>query len=154
MIQATQTRTKSLKQRAVAVENQQTATANITSKPLQQSKSDNKMSVIKNVGTRTFSRKQHLSLEHLKSKFTAKSSVITEVGMATTNASTEDLILPWKLFKLPLEYQHQSSFIANATSKDYNNMLHELDVSHAIITASNFKPIDFVQAEKLVQVNF
>lgn len=154
MIQATPTCTKSLKYRAAAIENQQTAAANVIPKPPKQSKSDNRMPVMKDIGTWTPSRKQHLSLEHLKSKFTAKSSVVMDVGMTTTNASMEDLILPWKLFKSPLESQQQPSLNANATSKDYSNMLHELDVSHAVITASKFKPIDFVQAEKLVQVSF
>lgn len=116
-------------------------------KSSQSANNDDKMPVMRDVGTWTPSRKQQSSLTHLKSKFAAKSSVM-DIGIATNHASMEEDILPWQQFGVPTEQQQLST-----APKDYHNMLQELNVTHAVMVTSKFKPVDFVQAEQLVQAS-
>ncbi|KAK4519736.1 uncharacterized protein ATC70_009976 [Mucor velutinosus] len=129
----TPARTKSLRYRSEAVKSTQLAS------------NDDKVPVMKDVGTWTPSRKQQSSLEHLKSKFTAKSSVM-DIGIAANHASMDVDVLPWQQFSMPME-QHQLS----TAPKDYTIMLDELNMTHAVMAASNFKPMDYVEAEQLAQ---
>ncbi|EPB87690.1 hypothetical protein HMPREF1544_05471 [Mucor circinelloides 1006PhL] len=116
-------------------------------KSSQSANNDDKMPVMRDVGTWTPSRKQQSSLTHLKSKFAAKSSVM-DIGIATNHASMEEDVLPWQQFGVPTEQQQLST-----APKDYNAMLQELNVTHAVMVASKFKPVDFVQVEQLVQAS-
>ncbi|KAL7325796.1 hypothetical protein PS15p_208234 [Mucor circinelloides] len=115
-------------------------------KSSQSANNDDKMPVMRDVGTWTPSRKQQSSLTHLKSKFAAKSSVM-DIGIATNHASMEEEVLPWQQFGVSIEQQQQLS----TAPKDYNAMLQELNVTQAVMVASKFKPVDFAQAEQLVQ---
>ncbi|KAL9542887.1 hypothetical protein MBANPS3_008388 [Mucor bainieri] len=134
MIHTTTTpvRTKSLRYKREAVKSTQSAG------------NDDKVPVMKDVGTWTPSRKQQSSLEHLKSKFAAKSSVM-DIGIAANHASMDADVLPWQQFSMPME-QHPLS----TAPKDHTVMLNELNVTHAVIAASHYKPMDFVEAEQLV----
>lgn len=117
-------------------------------KSSQSANNDDKMPVMRDVGTWTPSRKQQSSLTHLKSKFAAKSSVM-DIGIATNHASMEEDVLPWQQFGVSIEQQQQLS----TAPKDYNAMLQELNVTQAVMVASKFKPVDFAQAEQLVQAS-
>ncbi|GAN04887.1 hypothetical protein MAM1_0076d04353 [Mucor ambiguus] len=129
----TPARTESLRYKREAVKSTESAS------------NDDKVPVMKDVGTWTPSRKQQLSLEHLKSKFTAKSSIM-DINIAANHASMNVNALPWQQYSLPIE-QHRLS----TAPKDYTSMLNELNVTHAVMAASTFEPMNFVEAEQLVQ---
>ncbi|CEP19353.1 hypothetical protein [Parasitella parasitica] len=123
----------------IAIENQHITTT----------RNAEKMPVIKDVEAWTSSKDYQSTLEHLKSKFTAKSTVV-DIDMISDSSIVDSI--PWKEFGSSLYNQIQKPFPSTATaSKDYNNMLHDLAVSQTVMEASKFKPLDFGQAEKLVQ---
>lgn len=130
----TPARTKSLRHRSEAVKSTQSAS------------NDDKVPVMKDIGTWTPSRRQKSSLENLKSKFAAKSSVL-DIDITANHASVDVDVLPWQQFSMPMEH-----YLSTAP-KDYSVMLDELNVAHAVMAASNFEPMEFVKAEQLVQVS-
>lgn len=90
---------------------------------------------MKDVGTWTPSRRQKSMLD---------------IDITANHASMDVNVLPWQQFSMPMEHHHLS---AAAAPKDYAVMLDELNVTHAVMAASSFEPMDFAEAEQLVQVS-
>jgi hypothetical protein len=96
-----------------------------------------------------------VSLQSLKAKFTAKSATYDSSTTLKTNHSTDEK----KKDEFPLPWQDYTSKkkeeqpVCVTETKDYDKMIQELSVSHAMVAASSFETMCFVEADQLNKVN-
>jgi hypothetical protein len=95
------------------------------------------------------------SLQSLKAKFAAKSSTDNSSNFYKANnpsieKNQNDLRLPWNEYTVK---RKQDLPVYLTETNDYDKMIQELSVSHAMMAANSFETMCFVEADQLNKVN-